>query len=119
MPVQKTKKPAQSRRRDQAGSHEERKAGESAGTDGQRSGETAPSPPAQAKAQFAAFERAIALLHKRNFREAKDMFEKARQGRAGEMASNATMHVRMCERRLTGAAPSPNRPRNITITRSR
>ena len=66
-----------------------------------------PSPSSEAKAQYNAFERAIAYLHKRNYRDAKDWFEKARQGPSLEMAANATTHVRMCERRLAAPAPEP------------
>ena len=66
-----------------------------------------PSPSSEAKAQYAAFERGIALLHKRNFRDAKEMFEKARRGPSAEIAVNATTHVRMCERRLAAPAPEP------------
>jgi tetratricopeptide (TPR) repeat protein len=47
------------------------------------------------------------LLHKRNFREAKELFEKARKGPSLEIASNATLHVRMCERRLAAPLPEP------------
>jgi tetratricopeptide (TPR) repeat protein len=60
-----------------------------------------------AKLQFKTFERAIHLLYKRNYREAKEMFEKARQGPNLEIASNAQTHVRMCERRLAAPLPEP------------
>ena len=53
------------------------------------------------------FERAIQLLHKRSFREAKEMFEKARNGPNLEIAANAVTHVRMCERRLAAPLPEP------------
>jgi tetratricopeptide (TPR) repeat protein len=66
-----------------------------------------PAPPSGAKIQYDAFERAIQLLHKRNFREAKEMFEKARQGPNLEIAANAATHVRMCERRLAAPLPEP------------
>jgi tetratricopeptide (TPR) repeat protein len=68
---------------------------------------SAPAPPSGAKIQFDAFERAIQLLHKRNFREAKDMFEKARNGPSPEISVNAATHVRMCERRLAAPLPEP------------
>src|SRR5690348_9540054 len=104
MPVQKTKKPAKSKAgtRPAATKNGKPEIGGNGRTAVRR---PAPSLSAEAKAQYAAFERAIALLHKRNFREAKDMFEKARRGPNPEMAVNATTHVRMCERRL--AAPAP------------
>jgi tetratricopeptide (TPR) repeat protein len=66
-----------------------------------------PQSPPQSKAQFSAFERGIGLLHKRNFRDAKEMFAKALQGPNREMASNAALHIRMCERRLSAPAPEP------------
>ncbi len=66
----------------------------------------APAPPA-AKAQLQAFERAIQLLHKRNFRDAREWFEKARHGPSLEMAANAATHVRMCDRRLAAPGPEP------------
>src|SRR5437667_9537101 len=49
----------------------------------------APSPVSEAQAQYTAFERAIGLFNKRNYREAKELFEKARQGPSREIASNA------------------------------
>jgi tetratricopeptide (TPR) repeat protein len=67
----------------------------------------APAPPSGTKAQFDAFAKAIQLLHKRNFREAKELFEKARKGPSLEIASNATLHVQMCERRLAAPLPEP------------
>lgn len=60
-----------------------------------------------AKLQYKAFERAIQLLNKRNYRDAREMFEKARQGPSLEIASNAQLHVRMCERRLAAPPPEP------------
>src|SRR5437868_5926997 len=69
-----------------------------------------PKPPdakADGKLQYKAFDRGIHLFQKRNFREAKEMFEKASQGPNREMASNALSHVRMCERRLAAPPPGP------------
>jgi tetratricopeptide (TPR) repeat protein len=66
-----------------------------------------PPPLPQSKAQYNAFEKGIGLLHKRNFRDAKELFEKATHGPNREMASNAAIHVRMCERRLSAPAPEP------------
>jgi tetratricopeptide (TPR) repeat protein len=70
-----------------------------------------PAPPPDAKsdskAQYKAFERGIQLFHKRNFREAKEMFQKATEGPSLEVASNAKSHIRMCERRLAAPAPKP------------
>ena len=66
-----------------------------------------PALPSGAKIQYDAFERAIQLLHKRSFREAKEMFEKARTGPNLEISVNAATHVRMCERRLAAPLPEP------------
>jgi tetratricopeptide (TPR) repeat protein len=63
--------------------------------------------PSSAKVQMQAFERAIQLLHQRNFREAKEWFEKARLGPSREIGANAATHVRMCERRLASPPPEP------------
>src|SRR5207249_6579892 len=60
-----------------------------------------PPPPPQSTVQFDAFERAIELLNKRNFREAKELFEKATEGPNREMVSKAALHIRMCARRLS------------------
>jgi len=67
----------------------------------------APSAPPAVKAQLQAFERAIQLLHKRNYRDAREWFEKARQGPSLEIAANAMTHVRMCDRRLASPGPQP------------
>ena len=60
-----------------------------------------------AKLQYKTFEKAIQLLQKKSYRDAKDMFEKARQGPSLEISSNAQLHVRMCERRMASPAPAP------------
>src|SRR5437762_1299775 len=64
----------------------------------------APAPPAPSalgtKVQYDAFEKAVQLLHKRKYREAKALFESARHGPVREIAVNAATHVRMCDRRL-------------------
>jgi tetratricopeptide (TPR) repeat protein len=67
----------------------------------------APASAPAAKVQLQAFARAIQLLHQRNYRDAKDWFEKARLGPSLEVASNAVLHVRMCERRLAAPPPEP------------
>ena len=97
MPLPRKKKPAKPR----AGTKPV------AGKNGQQPGKPPPPPLPLSKAQYNAFERGIGFLHKRNFREAKDLFEKAAQGPNREMASNAALHVRMCERRLSAPAPEP------------
>src|SRR5207245_11447885 len=73
-----------------------------------RHGKRAPPQTAsEAKVQLNTFERGIGLLHKRNYLEAKQMFEKARLGPSLGIAANAASHVRMCERRLSAPAPEP------------
>jgi TPR repeat protein len=104
MPLPRKKKPA----RPKAGTKP------AAGKNGQqpvnkdeRPVKPAPPPVPQSKAQYNAFERAVGFLHKRNFREAKELFEKAAKGPNREIASNAALQVRMCERRLSAPAPEP------------
>jgi tetratricopeptide (TPR) repeat protein len=69
----------------------------------------APVPDAKsdAKLQYKAFEKGIQLLQKKHYKEAKELFEKARQGPSLEITSNAQSHVRMCERRLAAPPPDP------------
>jgi tetratricopeptide (TPR) repeat protein len=106
MPVHKTKKPAKKTASKSAAA---KNAKPSSAKNGRPSRPTAPppAPPSGAKIQYDAFERAVQLLHKRSFRDAKEMFEKARQGPNLEIAANAATHVRMCERRLAAPLPEP------------
>jgi len=68
----------------------------------------APTPLSTAKAQqYQDFERAIGLLNQRNYRDAKEMFEKAKLGPSLAMSAHAASHIRMCERRLGAVAPEP------------
>jgi tetratricopeptide (TPR) repeat protein len=55
---------------------------------------------AQAQAQLKSFEQGIKLLHAGKFHEAKPLFAQAASGPNREMAHNADLHVRMCDRRL-------------------
>jgi len=107
MPPHKTKKPAKKALSKPAAG----KIGKPASAKNGRPAKSGPPPPpalpSGAKTQFDAFERAIQLLHKRSFRDAKEMFEKARIGPNLEIAVNATTHVRMCERRLAAPLPEP------------
>jgi tetratricopeptide (TPR) repeat protein len=106
MPPHKTKKPVKKAPIKPAAA----KGGKpSAGKNGRpaKSAPPPPAPPSGAKLQYDAFGRAIQLLNKRNFREAKEMFEKARQGPSLEIAANAATHIRMCERRLAAPLPEP------------
>jgi Tfp pilus assembly protein PilF len=52
------------------------------------------------QAQLKLFEQAVRLFHARNFAEARALFEKAQNGPNREMAHNAELHIRMCNRRL-------------------
>jgi tetratricopeptide (TPR) repeat protein len=63
--------------------------------------------PSAAKLQLRAFEEAIRLLHKRSFRDAKELFEKARRGPSSEISAKAATHIRVCESRLAAPAPEP------------
>jgi Tfp pilus assembly protein PilF len=95
MPLHKSKKPANS------------KAGikPTAGKNGkQPNGKS--SVLSAAKVQYNAFERGIAFLHKKSYREAKELFEKAMQGPSRAIAANAGSHVRICEQRLS-PGPEP------------
>ena len=53
-----------------------------------------------AQAQLKFFEQAVRLFHARKFAEAREQFEKAQGGPNREMAHNAELHIRMCDRRL-------------------
>ncbi len=53
-----------------------------------------------AQTQLKFFEQAVRLFHTRKFAEARELFEKATAGPNREMAHNAELHVRMCDRRL-------------------
>jgi tetratricopeptide (TPR) repeat protein len=55
---------------------------------------------AQAQAQLKSFEQGIKLLHAGKFNDAKPLFAQAAAGPNREMAHNADLHVRMCDRRL-------------------
>ncbi len=57
-------------------------------------------PRTDSEKQLQAFDRAVQLFRKQQFREAKPVFEEAASGPQKEIAHNAKMHVRMCESRL-------------------
>ncbi len=63
---------------------------------------------AETKLQLKSFERGIQLLHRRNYREAKESFEKSKTGPSREVSAKAALHIAMCERRLAAPAPEPN-----------
>jgi len=50
--------------------------------------------------QLAGFEAAIRLFHKRNFKEARDLFLEVSAGPERDVAQRAHLHVAMCDRRL-------------------
>lgn len=122
MPLHKTKTPAKKPATTLAGKNATASRGKPAGVAAKAAngkyGSGKPAPPskapqppapaaATAKLQLQAFERAIQLFHKRDFRAAREWFEKARQGPGREIAANAATHIRMCERRLAAPAPEP------------
>lgn len=53
-----------------------------------------------AQTQLKIFEQAVRLFHTRKFAEARELFAKAQSGPNREMAHNAELHIRMCDRRL-------------------
>lgn len=55
---------------------------------------------AATQAQLKSFEQAVRLFHARKFAEARELFVKASSGPNREMAHNAVLHTRMCDRRL-------------------
>lgn len=55
------------------------------------------------QAQLKSFEQAVRLFHTRKFSEAREHFGKATSGPNREMAHNAELHIRMCDRRLEKA----------------
>ena len=54
----------------------------------------------QAEAQLKSFEQAIHFFNARKFAQARELFAKAAAGPNKEMAHNADLHVRMCDRRI-------------------
>lgn len=73
---------------------------------GQDAGPTSAAAEARAAAQQAqlkSFEQAVRLFHTRKFSEAREAFGKATGGPNREMAHNAELHIRMCDRRLEKA----------------
>lgn len=71
-----------------------------------------PAPPSrasesgEAKLQMESFNRGMELFHARDFRRARDQFEKAASGPNREIVFSARTHQRMCEQRLEKPAPS-------------
>ena len=57
-----------------------------------------------AQAQLKSFEQAVRLFHAQKFAEARELFVTATGGPNREMAHNAELHVRMCDRRLERSA---------------
>lgn len=82
--------------------------GSSRSTDGKqavsaRRGEGAAAASAQSsssQAQYEQFEDAIKLFNAQNFHDAREIFRKALSGPHRQIAYNAELHVRMCDRRL-------------------
>lgn len=59
------------------------------------------------------FEKAMALFHKREFAQAAPLFGQAAEGPTATLAHAARMHQRMCERRVSQAAPAPRSPEEL------
>ena len=57
-----------------------------------------------AQAQLKSFEQAVRLFHAQKFADAREHFVAATGGPNREMAHNAELHVRMCDRRLERSA---------------
>ncbi|MCC6862058.1 MAG: tetratricopeptide repeat protein [Bryobacterales bacterium] len=57
--------------------------------------------------QFSLFEEAARAFRNGNFAAARSLFQKAAQGPDREITNRAQLHVAMCERRLSSAAPAP------------
>ena len=55
------------------------------------------------QAQLKTFEQAVRLFHNRKFSDARELFVKTITGPNREMAHNAELHIRMCDRRLEKA----------------
>ncbi len=55
------------------------------------------------QSQLKTFEQAVRLFHTRKFPDARELFVKAVTGPNREMAHNAELHIRMCDRRLEKA----------------
>jgi len=65
-----------------------------------RTGAAAVAQPNNAAKQLSNFEAAMKLFHARNFKDAKELFERAAEGPERDVANRARMHTTMCERRL-------------------
>jgi tetratricopeptide (TPR) repeat protein len=73
--------------------------------------ETRPSPAEPPAAdQTQVFEKAMALFQRREFAKARDLFQRATTGPLAEVSHAANMHIRMCDRRIGGAAPPLRTP---------
>lgn len=62
------------------------------------------------KAQVEFFEEATRLFHSGDFQAAREKFQLATEGPNREMAHAASLHVRMCEQRLSRVLPELNTP---------
>lgn len=60
----------------------------------------------EAKLQMESFQRGMELFHARDFRRARELFEKAASGPNRDIVFAARTHQRMCEQRLEQAAPA-------------
>lgn len=57
-----------------------------------------------AETQLQVFDRAVKLFRAQNYQAARDLFERAMEGRQREVAHNARLHINMCDQRLERTA---------------
>lgn len=75
-----------------------------------RTGAAAVTQPNNAAKQLSNFEAAMKFFHTRNFKEARELFERAAEGPERDVANRARMHQTMCERRLQQATVNLRSP---------
>jgi len=66
-----------------------------------------PDPLAPARQQqLKVYEEALKLFQQQKYHRAKQAFERALEGPGGELGDRARMHLRICEQRISSAAPA-------------
>jgi hypothetical protein len=68
-----------------------------------------------AKEQAGIFEKAVAAFHKRDFAKASELFCQVQEGPSPELKHSASMHLKMCERRLLAAKPPSTPEEHYTL----
>ncbi len=69
--------------------------------------DAAPAGALEGAEQVSAFETAIARFRSGQFAAARELFQKAARGPSREISHTASLHSRMCDRRITGPAQAP------------